>query len=347
MEQAAGSRRDTRGRASSGARRRMAVPARDLLDPDAPATCAAGPDARAPFDGPRSVGSVHGPGLALHFQPQADPRTGHITAAEAIARRQHRHDGAPRPVASVPPIAGHGAVRPLTLELLDKALAHARRWRAAGHRMRVAVDIAAPSLVDPSFPEGVADRLRAAGVGANMLQLEIAAQTVMADPAPAPAVLARLRAVGVRLALDDFGSDHASLARLTDLPFGEVKIAPEVVADVVGNGDVRAIVAAIIGLAKELDMHVVADGVGDAETWTMLAGMGCHRIQGSYLAPPMPAPALDRWLADDARLHGARALGTSPRALTVGILRGWPSPSLSSAIGSPSAVPDRPPPPGT
>jgi diguanylate cyclase len=154
----------------------------------------------------------------------------------------------------------HSRLPRLTLRVLEQDLADARRWRAAGHSIQVALHISAPNLLDPSFAEGVAARLRAAGIGADALTLEVTEQTLRGHPVRGLAALARLRAVGVELALRDFRGDQFLLARLARLPVRELKLAPDVVAGVVGGADDRAIVAAIIALAKGLDMRVGADG---------------------------------------------------------------------------------------
>jgi EAL domain-containing protein (putative c-di-GMP-specific phosphodiesterase class I) len=121
---------------------------------------------------------------------------------------------------------------------------------------------------------------------------------LMVDREAAVAVLARLRALGVRVSVDDFGTGHSSLAYLKDLPVDELKIDKAFVTNLACNPKDRAIVRAIIGLAHELGMVVVAEGVEDQPTWEILGRSGCDIVQGYFLSRPISAANLIAWLSD-------------------------------------------------
>ena len=120
----------------------------------------------------------------------------------------------------------------------------------------------------------------------------------MADTDRSMDVLARLAALGVHLAVDDFGSGYSSLAYLKKLPVDELKIDKGFVREMATDETDRAIVASTVGMGHALGLRVVAEGIEDQATWELLAGMGCDVAQGYYVARPLPPDALVRWLRE-------------------------------------------------
>jgi EAL domain-containing protein (putative c-di-GMP-specific phosphodiesterase class I) len=159
--------------------------------------------------------------------------------------------------------------------------------------------------------------LAAGGVPPGLLTLEITEGAVMTDPATAIAVLHRLSAAGVRLSIDDFGTGYSSLAYLKRLPVHEVKLDKAFVIGMTSDRNDAAIVRSTVELTRNLGLHMVAEGVEDAETWRALTAMGCELAQGYHLAPPMPPDEAVAWLhRHPERLAPAVALAgpTAPPA---------------------------------
>jgi EAL domain-containing protein (putative c-di-GMP-specific phosphodiesterase class I) len=146
-------------------------------------------------------------------------------------------------------------------------------------------------------------------VDPGLVQLEITENAVMTDPERAIVVLTRLAELGVRLAVDDFGSGQSSLAYLKTLPIHQLKIDGSFVNDITTNATDAIIVQTCIELAHRLGLEVVAEGVEDAATWHQLTELGCQLAHGFYLAKPMPSTELMDWLADRGQREPVTALG--------------------------------------
>jgi diguanylate cyclase (GGDEF)-like protein len=227
--------------------------------------------------------------LMLHYQPKADMRTGGVRGVEALLRWTHVEHG-PIPPDEFIPLAEHtGLIRPLTLYVLDQALAQCRAWNDDGVNVGVAVNLSVRNLYDPSFADEVAALMAKWGVPASLLELEITESVIMADPMRAMAVLARLSDLGVGLSLDDFGVGYSSLAYLKRLPVTEIKIDKSFVMNISTDESDAMIVRSTIGLARSLGMRVVAEGVETEETWARLVALGCDIAQGYYLCRPKSA----------------------------------------------------------
>ena len=235
--------------------------------------------------------------LVLHFQPQADVDTGAVVGVEALVRWEHPTHGLLSPDAFIPLAESTSLIRPLTLAVLDEALAFVKRMRADGHDITVAVNLSAHSLIDPDLTDDVDGALDRHGLPGEVLVLEITESSVMTDRERARATLVRLAELGVALSIDDFGTGYSSLAYLHRLPVDELKIDRTFVGDLdaASNG---AIVTASIDIARALGLRVVAEGVEDQETWDRLAALGCEVVQGYHLCRPVTADDLAAWMAE-------------------------------------------------
>jgi diguanylate cyclase (GGDEF)-like protein len=231
--------------------------------------------------------------LVLHYQPKLSLDSGELTGVEALVRWQHPTRGLLPPDAFVPLAERTGAVADLTRWVVDHALAQHRAWREQGIDVPVAVNLAAANIVDVTLPAGIAELLARHGVAGDRLECEISEHTVMADPVRASDVLAGLRAIGVRLSLDDFGTGHSSLAYLKRLPLDEVKIDRSFVGGMAHDENDAVIVRSTIDLARNLGLRVVAEGVESAEVMDALAGLRCDVAQGFHISRPLPAGELD------------------------------------------------------
>jgi diguanylate cyclase (GGDEF)-like protein len=235
--------------------------------------------------------------LVLHYQPKIGVGSDEVLGVEALVRWQHPERGLLTPGEFVPLAERTGAIGDLTRWVLDAALAQLRAWRDAGHDLTMAVNLAAPNIVDEALPELVGTLLERWGVPGDRLECEISEHTVMADPVRAINVLERLRALGVRLSLDDFGTGHSSMAYLKRLPLDEVKIDRSFVMGMTDNADDAAIVRSTIDLARNLGLEVVAEGVESEAILRDLGALACDVAQGFFLSRPLPAAELDGWLS--------------------------------------------------
>jgi diguanylate cyclase (GGDEF)-like protein len=235
--------------------------------------------------------------LVLHYQPKISVDSDAVVGVEALVRWDHPRRGLLPPSEFVPLAERTGSIGELTRWVLDNALAQQRAWSDAGFDLTMAVNLAAANIVDEALPSLVAELLARHGVAGHRLECEISEHTVMADPRRAIAVLEGLRALGVRLSLDDFGTGHSSLAYLKRLPLDEVKIDRSFVSGMADDADDAAIVRSTIDLARNLGLDVVAEGVETEEVLRDLAALACDVAQGFFLSRPLPAAELDGWLA--------------------------------------------------
>ncbi|MCA1644918.1 MAG: EAL domain-containing protein [Chloroflexi bacterium] len=247
--------------------------------------------------------------LVLHFQPQVDLQTGRIVAAEALVRWQHPRRGLLGPNEFIPLAERVMLIEPLTQWVLNAALRENRAWQAAGRTVPVAVNLSMRSFQDPYLPEIITGLLARWEVAPSSLRLEITESSLMADPAEAIEVISRLRAMGLRVAVDDFGTGYASLAYLKRLPVDELKMDKSFVGGMATDGKDLAIVRSTIALAHELGLQVVAEGVEDGATWDLLTQAGCDLAQGHYISRPVSAAALFGQLGDSVMLREAACFG--------------------------------------
>jgi EAL domain-containing protein (putative c-di-GMP-specific phosphodiesterase class I) len=239
--------------------------------------------------------------LVLHFQPKValdDARR--VIGVEALVRWQHPERGLLGPGDFLDVAERTGLITDVTRWVLDAAVRQCAAWRDAGTPLPVAINLAAANIVDVTLPGAVEAALRRWDVPGEMLECEISEDTVMGDPRRATEVLERLRALGVRLSLDDFGTGHSSLSYLKRLPLDEVKIDRSFVTGMAVDPSDAAIVRSTIDLARHLGLDVVAEGVESEEVLEVLVALDCDVAQGFLLSRPLPADQLDGWLATRA-----------------------------------------------
>jgi diguanylate cyclase len=234
--------------------------------------------------------------LVLHYQPKLDLASGVVSGVEALVRWQHPTRGLLYPDTFLPLAEQSGLMRRLTLTVLQIALHQADAWRRQGRRLSVAVNLSASNLLDAQLPGQVERLLRSLDLPAHLLELEITETVLMADPVRAHQTLHRLRALGVRIAVDDYGTGWSSLSYLHDLPVDELKLDRSFVMRSATDPRSAAIVTSTIGLAHALDLRIVAEGVETAEVLAQLTAAGCDVAQGYHLSRPQPADRITAWL---------------------------------------------------
>ena len=238
--------------------------------------------------------------IEVALQPIADCDTRRIRTAEALVRWR-KPDGTLRPPSEFLEAAElAGLSRQLTRRVLKLALDNVSAWRADGHTIAISVNTTVADLLDDRFPEEVADALEQRGLPGEALKIEVTESSIMANPVRVSSVLARLRAIGVKIALDDFGTGYSSLTHLRQLPVDRLKIDRSFVTSMRDEPTDAAIVYATIELAHKLGLLVIAEGVEDEATWQALLDLGCDAIQGYVLSRPV-GPAEFRALLEAQR----------------------------------------------
>ena len=234
--------------------------------------------------------------LVLHYQPKASLESGQVRSVEALVRWQHPERGLLAPGEFLPFAEHTGLMRPLTLYVLDRALRQCHEWQDQGLSLSLAVNLSARDLLDVELPREVAALLTKWQVEPGHLELEVTESTILADPLRARSVLTRLSQLGVRVAIDDFGSGYTSLGYLKRLPVDVLKIDRSFVSSMGTDAHDAVIVRSAIDLGHNLGLEVVAEGVETEEAWLDLVRLGCDVAQGFYLARPMESTALTEWL---------------------------------------------------
>ena len=233
--------------------------------------------------------------LVLHFQPKFALAGGGFNGAEALLRWDHPTRGMIPPGVFIPAAERTAIIRPLTLWVLNAALAQCKGWQDQGNTLKLAVNVSARNLLDPSFGDDVLDLLARWDLPASALALEVTESAIMVDPHVAEITLRRFAELGIEIAIDDFGAGYTSLGHLRTLPVQELKIDQSLVRDMATSATATIIVRGIIDLAQSLGLRTVAEGVEDSATLEQLSELGCDLAQGFYLARPMPAADLSQW----------------------------------------------------
>ncbi|MGZ4637924.1 MAG: putative bifunctional diguanylate cyclase/phosphodiesterase [Actinomycetes bacterium] len=251
----------------------------------------------------------------IEVEPVVDLQTGKIVSAEALVRWHHPTRGTLRPGLFLPLAERNGLIAPLTELVLDRAVAACATWRTAGLEIGISVNLSARSLVDTMLPSAVADVLRRHDLPSHLLTLEITESIVLSDEHRALGLLAELRTLGVHLSLDDFGTGYSSLTHLSELPIQQLKIDRSFVSQIHESPRDAAIVEAVAGLARHLEIQVVAEGIETPETALALRNLGCEYGQGHYFAMSMPAELLPMWVSTRLEDAATSDPGTPRRRL--------------------------------
>lgn len=235
----------------------------------------------------------------LQYQPKVNLVTGEIEGAEALVRWQHPQRGLIPPIEFIGMAEDLGLIVSLGRWILRTACAQNAAWRTAGLRhVRIAVNVAARQFAEPGFVDSVATILAESGLQPDGLEIELTETTMMTDGEQMIDVLNGLRNLGIMLALDDFGTGYSSLSYLKNFPVNVLKIDRSFISELAADQDDRLLVTAIIGIAHNLNMHVVAEGVETFEQLTYLRSQLCDEMQGYYFSRPVAAAAFTELLRD-------------------------------------------------
>jgi diguanylate cyclase (GGDEF)-like protein len=242
-------------------------------------------------------GAIESGEVELFFQPQADAQTGRTTGFEALVRWRHQDFGMISPPEIIAVAHRTGNMRTLTDALIGHALEARSAWARAGHELDVSVNVTTRDISDPTLVSRVRQVLKQYGAPAHALVVEITESDAMKDPERSLRVLTELHDVGVKISIDDFGTGYSSLAYLDRLPVSEVKIDQSFIFRLEKDAADATIVRATIGLAHDLGLRVVAEGVENELARTLVKQLGVDVYQGYGLARPMPGDEVLGWLA--------------------------------------------------
>jgi diguanylate cyclase (GGDEF)-like protein/PAS domain S-box-containing protein len=230
--------------------------------------------------------------MHLMYQPQVTA-SGALRGCEALLRWTHATLGAVPPLTFVPLAEANGAILPLGDWVLDSACRQLKRFQDAGLRdLTMAVNVSARQLNDPDFSSRVCQILLATGIAPHTLELEVTESEALQCESDGQQRLQSLRALGVKIAIDDFGIGFSSLSRLQMLPIDRLKIDQSFVRELATSFNARAISQCFVSLGLAMGLEVVAEGVETSEQHQVLTDQGCHLIQGYFTGRPMSAEAL-------------------------------------------------------
>ncbi|MDO8107882.1 EAL domain-containing protein [Isoptericola sp. b441] len=241
--------------------------------------------------------------LVAWYQPQIDARTRQVVAMEALVRWWHPTEGLLPPIAFLPDARRAGLMPALTESLMLQVVADASRWRDAGFTFRVAMNWAPPELVGGQLLPRLFSAIEEAHLPPESLLVEVTEDSFLVDPDRARMVLHEIRAHGVQVSIDDYGSGFSSLAYLRDLPVQELKMDRSFVAPVASDERSRMIVQTTTQMARALGLRFVAEGVEDSVALGALVPLGVDVVQGYHIARPMPADAVGPWVRHWTESH--------------------------------------------
>jgi diguanylate cyclase (GGDEF)-like protein/PAS domain S-box-containing protein len=242
--------------------------------------------------------------MMLGYQPKVDLRTGRMVGAEALVRWNHPERGLMGPESFIPLAEETGLIVPLGEWVIGEACGALRALQALGvEDFGISVNLSLRQLRQRQFTDRLADSLERHGVAPSCLELEVTESLLMDRPDEAREVLARLKALGVRLSIDDFGTGYSSLSQLQAFPVDHIKIDRSFLGDALDDGH-AVITRAIIALGHSLKLKVIAEGVETAEQLAFLRDHGCDQMQGFYFSPALSEQGLQDMLSRGVRLDG-------------------------------------------
>jgi diguanylate cyclase (GGDEF)-like protein/PAS domain S-box-containing protein len=240
----------------------------------------------------------------LHYQPKADLATGSISGFEALLRWQDPQQGLVSPAQFIPILEDTGLIIPVGEWVLQTVCEQIKAWQRKGIKLRpVSVNVSARQFQQKDLDAVISRIIQGAGIDPALIELELTESLLMKDAEETVRVLTSLKASGVTLSVDDFGTGYSSLAYLKRFPLDELKIDGSFVRDATSESEDAQIIVAIINLAHNLKLKVVAEGVETEAQLRFLRSRGCDEMQGYYFARPQSLEDCTRILIEDLRLQ--------------------------------------------
>ena len=240
--------------------------------------------------------------LVVYYQPQIDLSTEKIIGLEALLRWFHPDCGMISPAEFIPLAEQTGLINSIGAWVLETACRQMAAWKADGlGSLRMAVNLSVVQLRNPNLVAQVSEILEKTGIDTAQVELEITESTTMREPDYIIRVLSELKALGISISIDDFGTEYSSLNRLKMLPVDKLKMDIQFVRGIDKSAKDQAIAVVIMNLAKNLEMKLVAEGVESSTQLSFLKSRMCDEVQGYYYYKPMPAAEVEAILRERAR----------------------------------------------
>lgn len=237
--------------------------------------------------------------LSIHLQPQINLQTQQLTGAEVLIRWTHAEYGFIPPDEFIPLAERTGVIHPLTQWICKTAFEALERLKQHGIDLTLSINISACNLQDKNFKDNVLSLCHTYNTPTSAIILELTETAMMVNPDEALRITQELSDKGIKLSIDDFGTGYSSMAYLKQLPVKELKIDRSFVMDMVSNQDDRTIVVTLLQMGHNMDLEIVAEGIEDHDTLSLLTQLGCNIAQGYYIARPMPVDDFIRWCVDN------------------------------------------------
>jgi diguanylate cyclase (GGDEF)-like protein len=242
--------------------------------------------------------SIENSELVLFFQPKIDAISGHPTGAEALIRWQHPELGLLAPFHFITLAETTGFISPMTDWVLSTALRLSARWTQKWGPLSVSVNVPPPVIEQSNFVAKLENFLGLWEREGRDLCIEVLEGSLISSRSSTHRTLKEVQALGVHVAIDDFGTGYSCMTYFRDVPANELKIDKSFIMELMGDEANQKIVNSIIEIAHRFDLSVIAEGVEDAESASMLQNLSCDQFQGFYYSRPMPADEFERWLEE-------------------------------------------------
>jgi EAL domain-containing protein (putative c-di-GMP-specific phosphodiesterase class I)/DNA-binding NarL/FixJ family response regulator len=233
--------------------------------------------------------------LTVHYEPKVSVKNGDFVGVEALVRWRHPKDGLLIPQQFVSVTETLGLIDRLTRYVISTALNQQVVWRKAGLSVGVAINVSIDALVSLDFADFATSEAHRVGVPTKEITIELTESRLMRDLRTPLEVLTRLHLQRFQLSIDDFGTGYSSLAQLQDIPFSELKIDRSFVHRATTDRTVRTMYGTCLGLAKQLKMRTVAEGVEDRNDWDFVGASDCETAQGYFVGRAMPPESILGW----------------------------------------------------
>jgi diguanylate cyclase (GGDEF)-like protein len=233
--------------------------------------------------------ALEGNQFLLHYQAKVDLNSGCVTGMEALLRWMHPDLGMVSPTLFIPLAEETGLIVPIGRWVIQTACAQNKAWQDQGlPALPVSVNLSARQFNDEGLLRDIEAALAESGLAAELLELEITESMVMYNPDKAVMLLTELRAMGISIAIDDFGIGYSSLSQLKRFPINTIKVDRSFIKDLMNNKEDAAITGAIIAMGQTLKLNVIAEGVESADQIGFLRTHNCNEMQGFYFSKPIP-----------------------------------------------------------
>jgi diguanylate cyclase (GGDEF)-like protein/PAS domain S-box-containing protein len=225
----------------------------------------------------------------LHYQPKVDVKTGAITGVEALVRWEHPERGQISPNMFIPLAEESDFILELGSWVIDRACKQLKEWKKEGLDISIAVNVSVKQLIKQNIPALVKAKLEELALPPSSLEIEITESILSTHESLIRESVNKLQQIGVKVSIDDFGTGYASLTYLKQFKTNTIKIDRSFIRFLPENRDDAAIVSAVLTLAKELELNVIAEGVETKEQLDFLIGKGCREVQGYLFSKPLPS----------------------------------------------------------